>query len=197
MRAVAADPYRWPFDGAFTSEDTGLIVLGMQTAYVDEVGRPPALDDLSRAWRGPTILARRGVTSLDDLAPVQRWRNDRLTGDRVLERGTAGWRLAVEAEPALILDHAGTSAFYATDLAHVLARKGIRNLLFAGLRTDGLVHTTMRDANDRGFECLLVSDACASDTSALHDGILRLTAFGNGLFGAVADTASVLESLRS
>lgn len=89
----------------------------------------------------------------------------------------------------------GLSAFYRTDLHDAFEGWGSRNLLVLGVTTDGQVHSSMRDANDRGYECLLVEDACAADNPAHHDFVIRVTQFGNGLFGTTARTADVVSAL--
>ena len=75
-------------------------------------------------------------------------------------------------------------------------RKGIRNLVLAGLPTEGLLHATQRAANDMGFECIAVSDACKGTTDQRHAGQLRITAFGNGLFGTVAKSDQIISALN-
>jgi nicotinamidase-related amidase len=94
-----------------------------------------------------------------------------------------------------VIDKPGKGAFYATDLEQILRRNGIRNILFAGVTTDCCVHTTMRDANDRGFECLLMEDCCAATDKANHDAIVRFTTMGHGVFGTVAPSSNVLSAV--
>jgi biuret amidohydrolase len=96
-----------------------------------------------------------------------------------------------------VVERSGDSAFYGTDLAHLLALRATRNLVLAGRPTEGAVHGTMREANDRGLECLLVEDACGSDEPRFHESVLRITRFGNGLFGCTATTAALAEALRA
>jgi nicotinamidase-related amidase len=73
--------------------------------------------------------------------------------------------------------------------------RGIRNLLIAGLPTEGLIHATQRTANDMGFECLAVADACQGTSETRHAAQLRITTFGNGLFGTIASAAAVKAAL--
>ncbi|MEO1018150.1 MAG: cysteine hydrolase [Pseudomonadota bacterium] len=199
MKQIAADPYPWPFDGAFSRENTAFLILGYQQRAVDELAAHPALattTELLERWRdagGRTFFSRRGV---ETLSSARRWRNERRQIDRILRRGAPGWALAVEPrdnEP--VVDHVGDSAFYASDLDHLLRRANAKNLIMAGLPTDGIVHATMREANDRGYECLLVADACTAHDQAIHQGILKITVFGNGLFGTVAPASVVFEAL--
>ena len=119
-------------------------------------------------------------------------------GDVVPAAGSSQWQLAPELGAfgdEGRFDHGGDNAFFGTDLEHELKARGIRNLLIAGLPTDGLVHASQRAANDIGFECLAVSDACWGTDLARHQAQLRITTFGNGLFGAVADSTQVREAL--
>ncbi len=205
MRQIEAEPYPWPFDGAFGTSDTGLLLLGFQTRAVHEHGDAGrhALRNacvIGRAWHargGRTLTARRGARSSEDLPPAVRRRNEGRDRDQILFRDNQDWQLAFEPFAGdAVIDHRGDSVFYGTDLEHMLRTAGIDNLLITGLPTDGIVHATMRDANDRGFECLLVADACACHDPDIHDGILGITMFGNGLFGTVAPTAAVLSVLE-
>jgi Isochorismatase family len=105
-----------------------------------------------------------------------------------------------ELEPGAgepVVERAGDSAFHGTDLAHLLALRGVRNLVLAGRPTEGAVHGTMREANDRGLECLLIEDACGSGEARFHDAVPRITRFGNGLFGCTATTAALAPALRA
>ncbi|WP_081771417.1 cysteine hydrolase family protein [Methylibium sp. T29] len=86
-------------------------------------------------------------------------------------------------------------SFYATDLDMLLRVRGIRNLLLAGITTDVCVHTTMRDANDRGYECLLLSDCTAATDPSNHLAALHMVKMQGGVFGAVASSTAVLETL--
>lgn len=198
---IEASPYAWPFDGDLSVSDTALLLLGFQLQACREIiaaDREAGMILVRwRALRGLTLHGMRGMNRLGDLTPPQRWRHDHREVDRVQYRGSRGWQGIFNHRPdEPVIDHLGDNAFYASDLDHLLRCRGIKNLIIAGLPTDGIVHATMRDANDRGFECLLVADACASHSPEIHEGILAITIFGNGLFGAAASTAAVLEALR-
>lgn len=183
---VAAEPYAWPFDGQWSSADTAVLLLGLQQCAVDALQAREAV----LAARDLLLLAHEHGMAIH----VAR-RDARQHGGAE----TAAWQWARDIalpDDAEIVTHAGDNAFYQTGLKARLRSAGIRNLLIAGLPTDGLVHATQRTANDMGFECLAIADACAGTTPARHAAQLRITTFGNGLFGAVADLAAVRAALN-
>lgn len=225
LPSVAADPYPWPFDGQWHPKNTAIVVIDMQTdfclpgGYCDAMGADISatgaviapirrLLDRVRSAGFHVIHTREGHRpDLSDLNPNKRWRSARAGAEigaagpcgRMLTRGEPGWEIVAELAPLEgepVIDKPGKGAFYATDFEQVLRRRAVRNLIFCGVTTDCCVHTTMRDANDRGYECVLLSDCCAATERKNHEAILRITAMGNGLFGCVAPSSAVLDALE-
>lgn len=213
------DPLQLPLDR------TALVIVDMQHQFCSPGGLshqsgadigfaqrviPPIRELLSafRASRLPILHTREGfLPDLSDCPPLvlnRIWRNGLpLVGQqgplgRILVRGEPGHEIVPELAPVtgeVVVDKPGIGCFGRTPLEAMFREGGVDHLLVTGVTTDVCVHTFIREANDRGLNCVLVEDACASFDPRLHHAAIDMTLQQGGLFGWVATTADVLDAL--
>ncbi|GBF76650.1 hypothetical protein PA598K_05131 [Paenibacillus sp. 598K] len=222
---VMASPYAWPYDGQLTPSRTALLVLDMQTdfcgksGYVDRMGydvfsTARAIEPTRRLLEVvrsipelTVIYTREGHRpDLADLAPNKRWRSRQIGAEigaqgpagRILVRGESGWQIVSQLTPLpgeLIVDKPGKGSFYASDLDLILRSRGITHLILTGMTTDVGVQSTMREANDRGYECLILEDCTGATDIDNHIAALRMVTMQGGVFGAVTSSDQLIRAL--
>jgi nicotinamidase-related amidase len=220
MLTVAARPYPYSFDPATTA----LLLIDMQRDFLEPGGFGESLgNDVSQLRRviaptrallaacraaGLTVIhTREGhLPDLSDCPPAKlnRGAPDMRIGDpgpygRILVRGEYGHDIVDELCPLPgepVVDKPGKGAFYATGLEALLAERGVRSLLVTGVTTEVCVHTTVREANDRGYECLVLADCVGSYFPEFQRAGLDMVAAQGGIFGWVGDSSSLMDTLQ-
>jgi nicotinamidase-related amidase len=219
MATVQAEPYEF----AFAPSTTALVIIDMQRDFVDAGGFGELLGNdvsLLRKAIAPTkrvldaarergllvIHTREGHRpDLADLPEAKKLRGRLKTGigdpgpmGRILVRGEYGHDIIDELKPAPgepVVDKPGKGAFYATDLDSMLHNRGIRSLVVCGVTTEVCVNTTVREANDRGYDCLVLEDCVGSYFPEFQVAALAMIKAQGGIFGWVSDSARFLAAL--
>jgi nicotinamidase-related amidase len=191
LAVPASLPYPWPYDETAAPGRTALLVVAVQAGLEALCAATPAtlaliaaLTEAARRWGAPVIATRHAASPAQHrpgiLAPA----------------GDAAWELISPQYADTVIDCYGVDGFSASPLAEYLAGAGIDHLLICGLGLEGPVHSTLRSANDRGLECLLVIDGCAPLDAALADAGIRIIEMSGGIFGAVATGDAVLTAFH-
>lgn len=216
---LEAEPASVPFKPATTA----LIIIDMQRDFLEPGGfgetlgndvsllakAVPPTESLLAAARAAGLLivhTREGhKPDLSDVPPAKLERGEPKAriGDlgpmgRILIRGEPGHDIIPALAPRdgePVIDKPGKGAFYATELSDVLEARDIATLLVCGVTTEVCVHTTVREGNDRGYRCIVVSDACGSYIPEFHTTGLAMIKAQGGIFGWVSDSASVIAAL--
>jgi biuret amidohydrolase len=219
MRKVGAEPYEFSFERA----SCALVIIDMQRDFVDPGGFGEALGNdvsLLRKAIAPTrkvldaarkksmlvVHTREGHRpDLSDLPPAKKLRGRLKAGigdpgpmGRILVRGEYGHDIVDALKPAAgepIVDKPGKGAFYATDLDSLLHNRGIRQLVVCGVTTEVCVNTTVREANDRGYDCLVLEDCVGSYFPEFQAAALAMIKAQGGIFGWVSDSRRFLKAL--
>jgi nicotinamidase-related amidase len=217
--SVEAEPYAYEFDPAHTA----LLIIDMQRDFLEPAGFGEMLgNDVSQlrrtiepnkrlltAWRVaglPVIHTREGHRpDLSDLPPAKKIRGGGKTtiGDpgpmgRILVRGEEGHDIIPELYPLPsepVIDKPGKGAFFATDLHAILQHRGIQKLIVTGVTTEVCVNTTVREANDRGYDCLVPEDCVGSYFPEFQEAGLKMIKAQGGIFGWVSDSSKILAVL--
>jgi biuret amidohydrolase len=221
MPRVTAEPYEFDFE----PRSTALLVIDMQRDFVDPGGFGEALGndvsllrravaptrrvlDAARAIGMFVVHTREGHRpDLSDCPPAKLVRGRLRTGigdqgpmGRILVRGEYGHDIVDELKPRAgepVVDKPGKGSFYATDLELILRDRGIKSLLVAGVTAEVCVQTTVREANDRGFECLVLADCIASYFPEFYEMTLKMVKAQGGIFGWVSTSEALLTSLAA
>jgi biuret amidohydrolase len=223
---VAAEPYAWPYNGRFEAAHTAVICIDWQFDFCGKGGYVDAMGydlELTRAGLEPTAgvleaVRSRGFTvihtreghrpDLSDCPPNKLWRSKSIgagIGDegpqgRILVRGEPGWEIVPEVAPLdgePVIDKPGKGAFYATDLHAILQHRGVKQLVVTGVTTEVCVNTTVREANDRGYECLVLEDCVGSYFPEFQAMGLKMIKAQGGIFGWVTKSEALIGAMAA
>lgn len=217
---IAARPFDFPYDGRLVPGATALVVVDMQVFFLSKDGFAamhgydvsglraiiPNVKRLVDAARGAglhIVWTRHGYRAdLADRTAYEAWRHDRIHGPGAKAplnlRGTPGFEIVPElpvrpGEP--VIDKSTAGAFCYTDLDAILRARAITHLIVTGCTTDVCVHTTLREACDRNYQCALVEDGCASGDARAHEAAIYMTTVEYGIWGVVTKAADVIDGL--
>lgn len=224
--AVKAEPYSWPFTGRWSVGDTALICVDFQNDFCAANGGwaeqgvrlngvsqliPRAASMLNMMRKQGFLVVHLRQSYRDDWLNLfaEKYALTKQKGvmigfegslGKCLIQGEAGWQLmdrleAVGDEP--IVDRPAVNGFIASDLNNLLAKSGIKNLLFMGACLEGSIHATVCAANDRGFENMILMDCCGFYSQATATTVVNTTVMGNGLFGTVGYSSELFNVFRA
>jgi biuret amidohydrolase len=216
---IAARPFAFDLQPGLAA----LVIIDMQRDFIEPGGFGASLGNdvslleaavaptlaLLQAWRArgwPVVHTREShLPDLSDCPPAKRLRGqpslrigDVGPGGRLLVRGEPGNQIIPTLAPVageIVIDKPGKGAFYATPLQAELQARGVTQLVVAGVTTEVCVQTTLREANDRGYDCLLVEEATASYFPAFKDATIAMVVAQGGIVGWAAPLAAVLAAL--
>ncbi len=224
MNTVQASPYPYPLPAKDSGNRVALVIIDMQRDFIEPGGFGAALGNkveylqkivptvagllkTFRELRLPVIHTREGhCPDLSDCPPAKKRRGnstfrigDRGPMGRILVLGEPGNDIVPELRPQageLVIDKPGKGAFYATDLQERLKGLGITHLIFTGVTTEVCVQTSMREANDRGYECLLIEDGTESYFPDFKQATIRMIQSQGGIVGWITTADRLTDSLR-
>ena len=224
MNTVQASPYPYPLPAKDSGNRVALVIIDMQRDFIEPGGFGAALGNkveylqkivptvagllkTFRELRLPVIHTREGHRpDLSDCPPAKKRRGnstfrigDRGPMGRILVLGEPGNDIVHELRPEdgeLVIDKPGKGAFYATDLQERLKGLGITHLIFTGVTTEVCVQTSMREANDRGYECLLIEDGTESYFPDFKQATIRMIQSQGGIVGWITTADRLTDSLR-
>jgi biuret amidohydrolase len=221
---VKGTPHDFPVKDSLTPETTALLVIDMQHDFLSANGYMhrsgcdltclrEAIEPLrqvlakARQWGCRIVYTREGYA--DDLSDIQPWKLGGTPGDKIpigdrgplgraLIRGERGFEIIPELAPnegETVVDKPSYGAFVTTDLGNRLSLWGIRNLVLTGVTTDCCVTSTLREALDRGFDCMVIEDCVGSANRSHHEAALTLMRKPSGVFGTTATSSAFIKSI--